>query len=215
MYVTVNLHSGKEHTTYLNSENEAKLIIDKLTLTDKDSNFVSIGDSVYKVNDIESVQYGRVKCFNTLDRVRYKEDRYSRIHYVLGIIFTESGKVLLQLKNRGNSYINGKLNGVGGKEEKGETSYEAMVREFKEETGWHNKVNWKPMMALEYDNCVINVYHTIIKDRKFETFKFTSDDDNAEELVFVNLEDLPNYLDKMANNLGYIIGICWDDIQNG
>jgi 8-oxo-dGTP pyrophosphatase MutT (NUDIX family) len=55
--------------------------------------------------------------------------------YVLGFYFSEDlDKVLLILKNRPPHLAN-KLNGVGGKLEERETELDAMVREFKEETG--------------------------------------------------------------------------------
>lgn len=55
--------------------------------------------------------------------------------YVLGFAHWE-GKFVLVRKTRGPEHNIGKWNGVGGKWEKGETAHEAMVREFREETGW-------------------------------------------------------------------------------
>lgn len=54
-------------------------------------------------------------------------------NYVLGFLFTHSGVVLIQ-KNT-PEWQRGKLNGIGGSIEEGETPYAAMVREFAEETG--------------------------------------------------------------------------------
>ena len=57
------------------------------------------------------------------------------IQYVVGLIFDESFEnILLIRKNRPN-WQKGRLNGVGGKVEDQETSYEAMVRECEEECG--------------------------------------------------------------------------------
>lgn len=56
-------------------------------------------------------------------------------HYVLGFLFSEdSDYVVLIHKNRPD-WQKGKLNGVGGKIEPGESMYAAMRREFLEETG--------------------------------------------------------------------------------
>lgn len=56
-------------------------------------------------------------------------------YYVLGFIFSPDFKdVLLIRKNKPENQA-GKLNGIGGKVEDGETSHEAMVREGEEETG--------------------------------------------------------------------------------
>lgn len=58
------------------------------------------------------------------------------IEYVLGFMFNEDeSKVLLIMKNR-PAWQAGKLNGVGGKIEAGETPIQAMEREFAEETGF-------------------------------------------------------------------------------
>lgn len=55
--------------------------------------------------------------------------------YVMGFSFNEDmSRVLLMLKNRPD-WQEGKYNGIGGKIEDTETPIEAMVREFREETG--------------------------------------------------------------------------------
>lgn len=54
--------------------------------------------------------------------------------YVVGFAFTHDDHVALIRKKR-PEWQKGLLNGVGGKIEKGEMAHEAMVREFKEETG--------------------------------------------------------------------------------
>lgn len=57
------------------------------------------------------------------------------ISYVVGLVFDASNtNVLLVRKNRPNWQV-GKLNGIGGKVEEGETPYEAVVRECEEECG--------------------------------------------------------------------------------
>jgi 8-oxo-dGTP diphosphatase len=57
------------------------------------------------------------------------------MHYVAGFAIHErNNSVVLIQKNR-PTYLKDKLCGVGGKVENGETGYEAMCREFIEETG--------------------------------------------------------------------------------
>jgi 8-oxo-dGTP pyrophosphatase MutT (NUDIX family) len=55
--------------------------------------------------------------------------------YVLGFAFTPSRKGVILIKKRRPNWQAGKLNGPGGKIEAGETPEQAMIREFKEETG--------------------------------------------------------------------------------
>lgn len=58
--------------------------------------------------------------------------------YVVCFAFTPDGKVILIRKNR-PEWQAGKLNGVGGKIEEGESVHQAAVREFFEETGAKTK----------------------------------------------------------------------------
>lgn len=56
-------------------------------------------------------------------------------HYVCGLLFSvRLGEVVLIRKKR-PAWQAGKLNGVGGKVEPGESPHQAMVREFREEAG--------------------------------------------------------------------------------
>ncbi len=55
--------------------------------------------------------------------------------YVLGFAFTPSRKGVILIKKLRPNWQAGKLNGPGGKIEAGETPEQAMIREFKEETG--------------------------------------------------------------------------------
>lgn len=71
--------------------------------------------------------------------------------YVLGFLFSnapEFSRVVLIRKTK-PEWQAGKLNGVGGKVEKGETALEAMRREFLEECGV-KKENWVPFALLDY-----------------------------------------------------------------
>ena len=55
--------------------------------------------------------------------------------YALGFLFSEDLKHVILIRKNRPSYLEGKLNGVGGKIEPGESHKSAMIREFKEETG--------------------------------------------------------------------------------
>jgi 8-oxo-dGTP diphosphatase len=74
--------------------------------------------------------------------------------WVLGFCFDVSYKyVLLVLKNR-PSYLEGKLNGIGGKIEPDETPYQAMIRETKEEAGL-DILNWEQFARFTVKRGVI------------------------------------------------------------
>jgi 8-oxo-dGTP diphosphatase len=67
--------------------------------------------------------------------------------YVCGFLFTpDRGRVLL-IRKRRPAWQAGKLNGLGGKIEPGETALEAMRREFREEAGV-DLAEWQHVLTL-------------------------------------------------------------------
>ncbi len=57
------------------------------------------------------------------------------VHFVVGFLFSEDFKLVALIEKLKPSYLAGKLNGLGGKVEPGESPAEAMRREFQEEGG--------------------------------------------------------------------------------
>lgn len=77
--------------------------------------------------------------------------------YVCGFLFSpERDRVLLIRKNRPR-WQAGRLNGVGGKIEPGETPLEAMRREFREETGLEID-DWQPVADLVLEGSIIHFF---------------------------------------------------------
>lgn len=69
-------------------------------------------------------------------------------HYVVGFLFSDNLKYVILVKKNRPEWQAGKLNGVGGKIEPNEHPHDAMVREFKEETG-ADILLWKPVCVLD------------------------------------------------------------------
>lgn len=66
-------------------------------------------------------------------------------HYVCGFLFSPDRQRVLLIRKRRPAWQTGKLNGVGGKVEPGESLRDAMAREFREEASldiadWHHGV---------------------------------------------------------------------------
>lgn len=76
--------------------------------------------------------------------------------YVVGFLFDDIGRVVLIQKNR-PAWQAGKINGVGGKVEPEEFPFDAMIREFQEETGVEF-VDWDKFAKLESPRSEIWVY---------------------------------------------------------
>lgn len=76
-------------------------------------------------------------------RQKAVEHEWNHVAYVVGFLFRNDDKEVALIKKLKPDWMKGKLNGVGGKIEAGESPLVAMRREFKEETGadvknWHN-----------------------------------------------------------------------------
>ena len=123
----------------------------------------------------------------------------TKTDYVLGFHFRDRNTVALIRKKR-PEWQAGKLNGIGGKVEKGEAPLLAMRREFFEETGarvrkWRN---FALVSGLEYRlHCF-----TASGD---ELLKTTTD----EEVIWANLLD-PKAWEQMIPNLNWLIPLAGD-----
>lgn len=71
----------------------------------------------------------------------------STMKYVLGFLFSPEGDRVVLIRKSKPAWQKGRLNGVGGKVEPKEKFYQAMVREFSEETGLLVE-NWKPFGSM-------------------------------------------------------------------
>lgn len=68
--------------------------------------------------------------------------------YVAGLMFSPNGRAVALIRKERPDWMKGKLNAIGGKIEEGESPYEAMVREFKEETGLLVDSGWTRFLVL-------------------------------------------------------------------
>lgn len=57
--------------------------------------------------------------------------------YVVGFLFSENRKMVALIGKKKPTWQAGRLNGIGGSIEVGESARDAMIREFREETGVH------------------------------------------------------------------------------
>ncbi|KKN15175.1 hypothetical protein LCGC14_0988640 [marine sediment metagenome] len=129
-----------------------------------------------------------------------KEDRpdKGKKQYVIGFLFRSDEVALIQ-KNRPDWQI-GKLNGIGGHIEQGETPLEAMKREFNEEAG-ELIDKWEHFCTMNYPEADIYCF------RLFGEYKIESKTD--EVVSWYSIKDIP---DNVIPNLHWLIPLAhYDD----
>jgi len=78
------------------------------------------------------------------------------IEVVLGFLFDGKGNVAL-IKKDSPAWQNGRLNGIGGKIERGETPVQAMTREFREEAG-AEVLSWRQFCVMTGDGYCMHCF---------------------------------------------------------
>lgn len=121
--------------------------------------------------------------------------------YCIGFMFSPSGNRIVLLRKKKPEWMAGKLNGVGGKVEPNETPYEAMVREFKEETGVTHH-DWTYAGAYHMTDAVAHIYFT-------NSMKWTLVHSTTDEPVDVyKVSELGN--EELVPNLRWLIPYLLD-----
>lgn len=69
--------------------------------------------------------------------------------HVVGFLFSADLSTVVLIKKARPTWQRGRLNGVGGKIEPGETSITAMEREFAEETGYKGEIIWRKFCTYD------------------------------------------------------------------
>jgi len=115
--------------------------------------------------------------------------------YVVGFLFSRDKQKVALIKKTKPAWMSGKLNGVGGKIEPGETPHAAMVREFREETG-AEVVNWDEYFTLsgfDYKIWFFRAYGDVL-------LLSTTD----EEVLWVSLSDI-----AMKTSIPLLFNLSW------
>jgi 8-oxo-dGTP pyrophosphatase MutT (NUDIX family) len=116
------------------------------------------------------------------------------MNYVAGFLFSlDRQSVALIEKKKGPPVIVGKWNAIGGKVEEGEGSPQAMKREFIEETGVGENLDWVLFMNLCGNGWNVDFYHA------FDNLRIESME--QEKVSWYTLRELPN----VVPNLRWII----------
>ena len=133
--------------------------------------------------------------------------------YVVGFMFSTDHKRVALIRKTHPDWQKGKRNGVGGKINLGECGIEAMVREFKEETGAVTRAGqWKLFATLSGGDGDIGrfelVCYATVGD--LSALRTTTD----EEIEVVKTESITPLRRDVVENLTWLVPLaldCMDD----
>lgn len=122
--------------------------------------------------------------------------------YVAGLLFNpERNKVVLVRKTK-PAWQAGYLNAVGGKVEPNEGPLDAMIREFKEETGLEEDINWQAGFTLMREGVYAVHFYTAVS-ANYDMVRTVEE----EEIEIHDLSPLP---ENLIPNLNWIIPMLND-----
>jgi 8-oxo-dGTP diphosphatase len=113
--------------------------------------------------------------------------------YVCGFYFDHTHRQVVLIWKNKPAWQKGKLNGVGGKIEAGESRHEAMRREFKEETGIQHE-DWMYLISLSGPDWCVYFFYAEGKPEAFE-YAQTMEDEEVAKITIDYLDDfahIPN-----------------------
>lgn len=137
------------------------------------------------------------------------------MHYVAGFMFDHSRTRVALIRKAKPAWQRGKLNGIGGKVEEGENVFDAMAREFAEETGYETTAQqWEQFMRMGGDNDAgtgafrVDFFATVGDLERVRTME-------EEPVEVVWLKDIHSVRGDMIENLPWLIPLALDYLADG
>lgn len=124
--------------------------------------------------------------------------------YVAGFLFDRYRSHVLLITKLKPNWQAGYYNGVGGKIEHGETPYEAMVREFKEEAGLTVSSGWRQCAKLRWPTATVYFFSAVYPYELSDAKSMTD-----EELIIVPVQKVPQL--RVIPNLKWLIPLAADE----
>ena len=126
-------------------------------------------------------------------------------NYVAGFLFSPDLQSVVLIEKQKPAWQKEKYNGIGGKIEDGETSYEAQKREFEEETGVL-VISWNSYVIVKGEDYTVEFFWAI--SPMWHECKTTTD----EQVEIIPLTELTDY--PIIENLNWLIPLAVDKITN-
>lgn len=125
--------------------------------------------------------------------------------YVVGFAFDPTWARVVLVRKVKPAWQSGRLNGVGGKVEPGETALEAMVREFREETGVATAPEaWSHRVHLTFPGGTVAFFSACLAD--IDGVRTTT-----QETIEI-VPSVPVHPDALPN-LHWLIPLCLDAVS--
>ena len=133
--------------------------------------------------------------------------------YVAGFLFSADLSKVLLIRKLKPAWQAGKLNGVGGKVEPGETPTAAMVREFYEEAGGHI-YNWKYFASSgDPGTFTVDFFAYRLSDDGLGIEALQSQEE--EKLEVVNVADIHPLREDIIVSVSWLIPLAIDHLIDG
>lgn len=134
--------------------------------------------------------------------------------YVIGFMYVRDTRQVVMIRKNRPEWQAGRLNGVGGHIEPGESARAAMVREFQEETGMVTTTDdWTLFLRIESNhNTHMTVFAAIVESESRCPVAATTDE-------IVNIVPVDRFTqlwpDQIVPNMSYIVPMGWHHITHG
>lgn len=125
------------------------------------------------------------------------------IRYVIGFLFSEDGRNVALIRKNKPQWQAGLLNGIGGKIEEGETSLQAMHREFLEEAGVQD-VDWEAITVVRNEHFSLEIFRAFSE----EVWNVASQEEEQVGIYGVRTLNTPEA--PTVDNLRWIIPMLLD-----
>jgi len=126
---------------------------------------------------------------------------------VCGFAFSEDRKSVILIKKNRPEWQKGRLNGVGGHIEKGESPLFAMTREFEEETGLYvKKDRWTGVVTMTGVDWRVFFFQTTLTGLDVHMVRSMTDETLVKVACDVELGEV-----AMLPNLSWLLPLCLDE----
>lgn len=127
--------------------------------------------------------------------------------YTLGFIFTPDFLSVLLIHKVNPPWQQGKINGIGGKTEEGESSRACIKREVREETALNIlKNSFELVGRINENGGQIDVFSTVYKGEKVDAKR-----NDKEDVEWCEVNNLPQ---NVISNLRWLIPLAIDKLNN-